>query len=62
MLRLEKVISSLLKYEQNHVDRTSPKIAVGFGAYKDLFVTRSHMMQGVGFPQRVDNYLGVGSQ
>ena len=62
VLRLESVISSLLKYEQNHVDRTSPKIAVGFGACKDLFVTRSHMMQGVGFPQTVDNYLGVGSQ
>ena len=60
VLRLETVISSLLKYEQNHVDRTSPKITVGYGACKDLFVTR--MMDGVGFPQTVDNYLGVRSQ
>ena len=60
--RLETVISSLLKFEKNHVDGTSPKIAVGFGACKDLFVTRSHMMEGVGFPETVDNYLGVGNQ
>ena len=57
--KLETVISSLLKYEHNHVDKTSPKIAVGFGACKDLFVTRSHMMEGVEFPEHVDNYLGV---
>ena len=62
LLRRESVISSLLKYEENHVDKTSPKIAVGFGACKDLFVTRSHMMDGVSFPETVDNYLGVGSQ
>ena len=62
LLRLDTVISSLLKYERNHVDKTSPKIAVGFGACKDLFVTRAHMMEGVGFPDKVDNYLGVGSQ
>ena len=62
VLRLETVISSLLQFEKNHVDRTSPKIAVGFGACKDLFVTRSHMMEGVGFPETVDNYLGVGNQ
>ena len=62
LLRRESVISSLLQYEKNHVDKTSPRIAVGFGACKDLFVTRSHMMAGVQFPASPDNYLGVGDQ
>jgi len=62
LLKLETVISSLLKYEENHVDQASPKIAVGFGACKDLFVTRSHLMAVVGFPDHVDNYLGVGDE
>ena len=62
LLRRESVISSLLQYEQNHVDKTSPRIAVGFGACKDLFVTRSHMMAGVQFPASPDNYLGVRDQ
>ena len=61
-LKLETVISSLLKYERKHVEKTSPKIAIGFGACKDLFVTRSHMMDGVSFPKNVDNYLGVGDR
>ena len=62
LIKLDTVISSLLDYEQKYVEVSQPKIAIGFGACKDLFVTRAHMMNNVSFPETTNNYLGVGNQ
>ena len=65
LIKLDTVISSLLKYEEKYVEVTKPKIAIGFGACKDLFVTRAHMiemMNNSSFPESPANYLGVGDE
>lgn len=65
LIKLDTVISSLLKYEQKYAEVSKPKIAIGFGACKDLFVTRSHMIQMMSnssFPESPANYLGVGDE
>ena len=65
LIKLDTVISSLLKYEQKYVEVTKPRIAIGFGACKDLFVTRAHMiemMNNSSFPETPANYLGVGDE
>jgi len=62
LIKLDTVISSLLDYEQKYVEVSRPKIAIGFGACKDLFVTRAHMMKNVSFPETTNNYLGVGDE
>jgi len=41
--KLDTVISSLLKYEANHGKVRQPRVAVGYGACRDLFVTGTHM-------------------
>lgn len=65
LIKLDTVITSLLKYEQKYVHVSTPKIAIGFGACKDLFVTRSHMiemMSNSSFPDSTANYLGVADE
>jgi len=65
LIKLDTVISSLLKYERKYVEVSKPRIAIGFGACKDLFVTRAHMiemMNNSSFPETPANYLGVGDE
>jgi len=46
--KLDTVISSLLKYEANHGEAVhQPRVAVGYGACKDLFVTGAHMFTNI---------------
>eukprot|EP00090_Calanus_glacialis_P003679 TRINITY_DN12703_c0_g1_i1.p1 TRINITY_DN12703_c0_g1~~TRINITY_DN12703_c0_g1_i1.p1 ORF type:complete len:472 (-),score=200.45 TRINITY_DN12703_c0_g1_i1:713-2128(-) len=60
LLKVDTVISSLLKYEAKYVEENRPRIAVGYGACKDLFVTGSHMLANVSYPANPENFLGVG--
>merc|ERR1719508_610198 len=60
LLKVDTVISSLLKYEAKYVEENRPRIAVGYGACKDLFVTGSHMLANVSFPSNPDSFLGGG--
>jgi len=60
LLKVDTVISSLLKYESKYVEGNSPRIAVGYGACKDLFVTGAHMVGNATFPLKPENFLGVG--
>jgi len=62
LLKVDTVISSLLKYEAKYVEDSKPRIAVGYGACKDLFVTGAHMMANTSFPAYPDSYLGVGDR
>ena len=59
LLKVDTVISSLLKYEAKYVEENKPRIAVGYGACKDLFVTGSHMLANVSYPAHPENFLGV---
>jgi len=61
LLKVDTVISSLLKYEAKYVEENQPRIAVGYGACKDLFVTGSHMLANISYPDDPKNFLGVGN-
>jgi len=61
LLKVDTVISSLLKYEAKYVEENQPRIAVGYGACKDLFVTGSHFMINTSYPSHPQNFLGVGN-
>jgi len=62
LLKVDTVISSLLKYEAKYVEENQPRIAVGYGACKDLFVRGAQMMANFSYPSDPDNFLGVGDR
>jgi len=63
LLKVDTVISSLLRYEANHAaDYIRPRVAVGFGACRDLFVTAAHVMANTSFPAHPASYPGVASK
>jgi len=57
--KLDTVISSMLKYEANRPLEDSPRIAVGYGACRDLFVSGALMMVNQSFPDNPNHYPDV---
>lgn len=57
--KLDLVISSLLRYEANRPLERLPKIAVGYGACRDLFVSGAFIMANQSFPDNPRHFLDV---
>jgi len=57
--KLDTVISSMLRYEANRPLEDSPRIAVGYGACRDLFVSGGLMMVNQSFPENPHHYPDV---
>jgi len=59
--KLDTVISSLLRYEANRPLEAVPRVAVGYGACRDLFVSGAFIMANHSFPEEPAHFLDVGS-
>ena len=59
--RVDTVIASLLRYEANRPLAAVPRIAIGYGACRDLFVDGSHIMANQSFPDNPEHFLAVGN-
>jgi len=59
--RVDTVIASLLRYEANRPLAAVPRIAIGYGACRDLFVKGSHIMANQSFPDNPEHFLAVGN-
>jgi ADP-dependent glucokinase len=59
--KLDTVISSLLSYEANRPLAAAPRVAVGYGACRDLFVSGAFIMANQTFPEQPDHFLDVQS-
>ena len=58
---MDTVIASLLRYEANRPLAAVPRIAIGYGACRDLFVDGSHIMANQSFPDNPEHFLAVGN-
>lgn len=59
--KLDTVISSLLRYEANRPLEAVPRVAVGYGACRDLFVSGAFIMANHSFSEEPAHFLDVGS-
>lgn len=57
--RLKNVLDSMLDVEAAHQATHSPRVAVGYGACQDLFVSAKYMVQNETFPANPQNYLQI---
>ena len=60
--KLDTVISSLLKYEANHGEVSQPRVAVGYGACKDLFVTGAHMFANLSLTDHPAHFPSISTE
>lgn len=57
--RLHTVIHSLLHYEANRPLEDRPRVAVGYGACRDLFVSGAFVMENQSFPEQPQHFQDV---
>ena len=57
--RLHTVIHSLIHYEANRPLEDSPRVAVGYGACRDLFVSGAFLMENQSFPEQPGHFQDV---
>jgi len=57
--RLSKVLDSMLDVEAKHKLPDSPRVAVGYGACRDLFVPAKYMVENDTWPENPQHYLQI---
>jgi len=60
--QLDTVIESMLQYEANRPLEVPPRVAVGYGACRDLFVRGEFIMANQSFPSSPEHFLAVSSE